>query len=167
MPYVLDGGEIPYGQPLTVNDVQHPANVLDLWSREDLAGLGLVWVEPEPVVVTASQRLAQLADLRWQKTQTMPEYDGASDVPADTARSVVTSKVLAAQFMTPEQQMEPQRFKLKPGEWRSWTIPDLIAYGLAIGVYMQQCFDHEDALEALIQAAEDPASIDISTGWPG
>lgn len=167
MPYVLNGEALANGQPFTADDVQYPGNLLDLWTREDLAEIGVEWVEPEPAAPpTLEQCLAALADLRWHKTQTMPEYDGATDVPADTARSVVTSKVLAAQFLTPEQQMTPQQFKLKPGEWRSWTVPDLIAYGMGIGTYMQLCFDHEAVLEAQIKAAEDPASIDITTGWP-
>lgn len=168
MPYTLNGEILANGQPFTVGEVQYSGAEMSLWSREDLAALGIVWVEPEPPAPpTAEQCLAALADLRWQKTQTMPAYDGATDVPADTARSVVTSKVLAAQFLTPEQQMTPQQFKLKPGEWRTWTVPDLIAYGMGIGAYMQLCFDHEADLEAQIRAAEDPASIDITTGWPG
>lgn len=168
MAYTLNGGALAYGQPFTVADIQYSGIELTLWSREALAEIGVVWVEPETAApLTFAQCLAALADLRWQKTQTMPSYDGATDVPADTARSVVTSKVLAAQFLTPEQQMTPQQFKLKPSEWRSWTVPDLVAYGMGIGAYMQLCFDHEADLEAQIRAAEDPASIDITTVWPG
>jgi hypothetical protein len=165
MPYVLNGETLAYGQPFTVGDVQYSGVELGLWSRADLEALGLTWVEPETVVETVEQRLAALADYRWTKTQAMPSYDGATDVPADTARSVVTSKVLAAQFMTEEQKLERHAFKLKPGEWRDWNLPDLIGYGLAIGVYMQLCFDREAALEAEIIAAY-PAPVDITTGWP-
>lgn len=147
---------------LLLDNMQYPPD----WPRADLETMGLVWIEPEPEVDTVEQRLAALADYRWTKTQTMPSYDGATDVPADTARSVVTSKVLAAQFMTDEQKLERHAFKLKPGEWRDWNVPDLVNYGLAIGVYMQLCFDREAALEASIIAASDPASIDITIGWP-
>lgn len=122
---------------------------------------------PQPSLTppTLEDRLAELADYRWQKTQTMPVYDGATDVPADAARSVITSKILAAQFMTEEQQATPEAFKLKTGEWRSWAVPDLVAYGLAIGVYMQACFNREAVLEAEIVAAY-PDVVDITTGWP-
>lgn len=146
---------------LLINDMQYPSD----WPRADLEAMGLVWVDPEPWVETVEERLAALADYRWTRTQTMPSYDGAADVPADTARSVVTSKVLAAQFMTDEQKLERHAFKLKPGEWRDWNLPDLINYGLAIGVYMQLCFDREAALEGEIIAAY-PAPVDITTGWP-
>lgn len=165
MPYVLNGETLAYGQPFTVGDVQYSGVELGLWPRPDLEALGLTWVEPDPVLETVEQRLAALADYRWTKTQTMPAYDGADDVPADTARSVVTSKVLAAQFLTDEQKLERHAFKLKPGEWRDWNLPDHIAYGLAIGTYMQLCFDRELVLEAEIIAAY-PEVVDITTGWP-
>ena len=165
MPYVLNDETLAYGQPFTVGDVQYSGVELGLWSRADLEALGLTWVEPESVIETVEQRLTTLADYRWTKTQTMPSYDGADDVPADTARSVVTSKVLAAQFMTEEQKLERHAFKLKPGEWRDWNLPDLVNYGLAIGVYMQLCFDREAALEAEIIIAH-PEPVNITTGWP-
>lgn len=164
MAWTLNGAPAPRDPGsgwLLIDDTQYPSD----WPRADLEGMGLVWVDPEPEVDTAEQRLAALADYRWTKTQTMPSYDGATDVPADTARSVVTSKVLAAQFMTEEQKLERHAFKLKPGEWRDWNLPDLINYGLAIGVYMQLCFDREATLEAEIIAAY-PAPVDITTGWP-
>ena len=165
MPYVLDGEPLAYGQDVVIDDMAYSYETLTIMSAGDREALGVTWVEPEPVVPTVADRLQALADLRWTKTQTMPSYDGAIDVPADTARSVVTSKVLAAQFMTEEQKLERHAFKLKPGEWRDWNLPDLINYGLAIGVYMQLCFDREAALEADIIAAY-PAPVDISTGWP-
>lgn len=143
----------------------HPRAALTIWSDDELTARDIVKVEVPPPTPSIEQRLSELADYRWTKTQTMPSYDGATDVPADTARSVVTSKVLAAQFMTEEQKLERHAFKLKPGEWRDWNLPDLINYGLAIGVYMQLCFDREAALEGEIIAAY-PAPVDISTGWP-
>lgn len=143
----------------------HPRAALTIWGDDERAALGIVRTEVPPPVPTLEQRLAALADYRWTKTQTMPAYDGAVNVPADTARSVVTSKVLAAQFMTEEQKLERHAFKLKPGEWRDWNLPDLVTYGLAIGTYMQLCFDREAALEADIIAAY-PAPVDITPGWP-
>jgi hypothetical protein len=162
--WTRNGEPMAYG-PFVSDGVEHPAAALTNWSDLELAAHGIVRTEvptPEP---TLDERLAALADYRWKKTQTMPAYSGATDVPADTARSVVTSKVLAAQFMTEEQKLERHAFKLKPGEWRDWNLPDLIAYGLAIGTYMQLCFDREAALEVEISAAY-PAPVDITPGWP-
>lgn len=147
---------------LLVDGVQYPAD----WPKADLEALGLVWTDPAPPSPSVAKSLKALADRRWWKTQDMPSYDGATDVPAESARSVVTSKVLAAQFLTDEQKQERHAFKLKTGEWRQWNVADLVAYGLAIGAYVQACFDREEVLEAEIRAAEDPSSVDTSTGWP-
>ena len=160
-----DRDAVPPGWIVAAAPGAAPAGKATLWAD------GWIFVDPPaptyPPAVAAplEQRLAELADHRWHRTQTMPQYDGAVDVPADTARSVVTSKVLAAQFMTEEQKLERHAFKLKPGEWRDWNLSDLINYGLAIGAYMQLCFDREAALEAEIIAAY-PAPVDITTGWP-
>lgn len=143
----------------------HDRDALMIWSDDERAARGIVRIEVPAQVPSIAERLDILASYRWTKTQTMPAYDGAVNVPADTARSVVTSKVLAAQFMTEEQKLERHAFKLKPGEWRDWNVPDLVTYGLAIGTYMQLCFDREAVLEAEIIAAY-PAAVDITIGWP-
>lgn len=162
--YTRNGEPMLFG-PFVTDEVEHPAAALTNWTDLELAAHGIVRTEVPPPVPTLDDRLAALADYRWMKTQTMPAYDGAVNVPADTARSVVTSKVLAAQFMTEEQKLERHAFKLKPGEWRDWNLPDLVTYGLAIGVYMQRCFDREAALEVDIIAVY-PEVVDITTGWP-
>ena len=162
MPYVLNDETLAYGQPFTVGDVQYSGVELGLWSRSDLEALGLTWVEPEPVVETAADRLQALADLRWQKSLTFT-YDGVPNAPADSALSAVTGFVVAAQIVAPT---GPTTWKLAAGEFRSWTFEQVVAYGIAIRGHIQACFDREEALTALIVAAADPASIDISTGWP-
>lgn len=48
--FMLDGEPLPYGG-FTAGDVRHPASVLDNWSDEDLAEIGVERVadpEPEP-----------------------------------------------------------------------------------------------------------------------
>ena len=47
--WTLNGHTLPAGQPFATGDVQYPANVLDLWTVDELAAIGVVWVEPEPV----------------------------------------------------------------------------------------------------------------------
>lgn len=41
-----------------------------------------------------------------------------------------------------------------------------MAYGIAIRTHIQACFDREEALTALIVAAEEPGAVDITSGWP-
>lgn len=143
---------------LLIDDVQYPPS----WPTADLEALGLTWVEPELVVPTVADRLQALADFRWQKSLTFT-YDGVPNAPADSALSAVTGFVVAAQIVTPT---GPTTWKLAAGEFRSWTFEQVVAYGIAIRGHIQSCFDREEALTEMIIAAEDPASIDITTGWP-
>ena len=113
-------------------------------------------------VTPLQQRLNALADLRWRKSQTFA-YDGVPNAPADSALSAVTGFVVASQIAPSE---GATTWKLASGEFRSWTFEQVVAYGIAIRGHIQACFDREEALTALIVAAVDPASIDISTGWP-
>lgn len=111
-----------------------------------------------------ADRLAELADVRWRETQAFT-YDGVT-APADSALSAVVGFVVAAQMAPPE---GPTTWKLAPGEFRSWTLEQIVAYGIAIRAHIQACFDHEQALTTAIQSAEDQAAldaIDLSVGWP-
>lgn len=142
---------------LVIDGVQYPND----WPAPDLTALGLVWIEPETPPVTVADRLRHLADYRWQKTQRFT-YDGV-ETQADPAIAVVTARVVASQFLPPD---ATTKFKLADGEFRVWNSADLIAFGMSINAHVQACFDREDELTALVIAAEEPASVDITTGWP-
>lgn len=148
---------------LVIDDVQYPPD----WPRADLEALGLEWVEPnspEKPKPTLAQCLKFLADRRWWKAQTFA-YDGVDKAPAEPARS----RVLAILEDRRRDQVDPeatQAFKLVNGEFRSWSEANLIAYQSAIGYHVQACFDREAELTAEIIVAEDPSSVDTSTGWP-
>ena len=160
MTWTLNGQPAPRNTSngwLELDGVQYPPD----WPRDELEALGLVWVEPEVPPATTTQKLRDLADYRWQKTQRFT-YDGV-ETQADPAIAVVTARVVAAQFLPPE---STTKFKLADGEFRVWSAENLIAFGMAINAHVQACFDREDQLTALILAAEDPSSVDISTGWP-
>lgn len=118
-----------------------------------------------PLGDAKARRLAALADERWRRCQVF-NYDGAEGVPADSALTAVMGIVVSNQLAAIE---EPFTFKLKAGEFRSWTVADVVAYGMAIRVHLQTCFDREAALDGEIQAAADHnalAAIDLTTGWP-
>lgn len=115
---------------------------------------------PEPPTIEG--RLAALATLRWQKSQTFT-FDGVGTAPADSARAAVTGFVVAAQIAPSE---GATVWKLGQNEFRLWTFEQVVAYGIAIRTHIQACFDREEALTALIVAAEEPGSVDITSGWP-
>lgn len=116
----------------------------------------------QPAVPTVEGQLKLLASLRWQKSQTFT-YDGVANAPADSALAAVTGFVVAAQIAPPE---GPTVWKLGQNEFRLWAFEQVVGYGIAIRTHIQACFDREEALTALIVAAEDPAAIEIATGWP-
>ncbi|MGH7020008.1 MAG: DUF4376 domain-containing protein, partial [Brevundimonas sp.] len=115
-----------------------------------------------PESPTVEGRLATLAALRWQRSQTFA-FDGVAAAPADSALAAVTGFVVAAQIAPPE---GATVWKLGQNEFRLWTFEQVVAYGIAIRTHIQACFDREETLTALIVAAEDPASVDVTTGWP-
>lgn len=49
MPWTLN--DAPVSADFVIGEVRYPANVLTLWSREELEVIGLVWVEPAPAPV--------------------------------------------------------------------------------------------------------------------
>ena len=111
-------------------------------------------------------QLRVLAALRWRATQTFA-YDGVADAPADSALTAVLGVVVADQIAPTGQ---PITWKLKDGEFRTWSVEDVADYGVAIRAHLQACFDNEQALSDAILAADDfdaLDAIDLTAGWPG
>jgi hypothetical protein len=127
---------------------------------------GGVLIETLPEEKTLAEqkaaRLQELADVRWNACQTFV-YDGIRTA-ADSALLAVTGFVVAAQVAPPP---GASTWKLGPGDFRQWTVEDVIAYGIAIREHVQACFDQEEALTAQIEAAEtaeELAAIDLTVG---
>lgn len=117
-----------------------------------------------PLDEARKTRLLDLAQIRWEKTQTMV-YDGVT-TPASPAISALTGAVVAIQSRVPPPTV---RWKLAPGEWREYDIAGLIALGTAMREHIQACFDREAELDALIQGAatsKEVMALDLTTGWP-
>lgn len=141
---------------LLVDEVQYPPN----WPREELEALGLTWVEPKPSVAKA---LKSLADRRWWKTQAFT-FDGL-ETQADPAIAVVNATLALRQRRGVPAEAE-QVWKLTNADFRMWNEAQIEAFGFAIADHIQACFNREAELSVLIVAAEDPSSVDTSTGWP-
>ncbi len=147
---------------LLVDGVQYPHD----WPRDDLEAMGLVWVdppEPEKPKPTQAQCLKSLADRRWWKTQTFT-FDGV-ETQADPAIAVVNATLALRQRRGIPAEAE-QVWKLTNADFRLWSEAQIEAFGFAIADHIQGCFDREAELSAMIVAAEDPSSVDTSTGWP-
>jgi len=108
---------------------------------------------------------AKLAAIRWERTQTFT-YDGVATPCNDGARAALLGAVVGLQI---EGSQGPITWKLAPGEFRVWTLPELIAFGQAMRAHVQTCFDREAALSAQIEAARDSRTamaVNLLDGWP-
>lgn len=141
----------------------HARAALTIWGDEERSAFGIVRTEVLPSPPTAADRLAALADLRWQKSQAFT-YDGVL-TQADPAIAVVnaTLSMRERRVVPPE---TPQTWKLSQADCRQWNETQIEAFGFAIADHIQACFDREAVLTALILAAPDPSSVHINTGWP-
>lgn len=115
--------------------------------------------------------LAKLASDRWDATQTFT-YDGVEGVPADPAVGILTARLtLMREAELPD---DPAVWKLRgplgdsPTAYRMWSKADLIAYGLAIAVQIQTCFNLEAQAAAAVMAASTIEAVQAATNvaWP-
>ncbi|PZR32300.1 DUF4376 domain-containing protein [Caulobacter segnis] len=140
-----------------------PAGQAAVW----IAGGWVLRVQPlDALGPVRSAALAQLADMRWQATEFFT-YDGVA-AWADSALSAVIGFVVGAQIAPPD---GPVSWKLAQGEFRSWSLAQVTAYGIAIRTHIQACFDVEADLTAQILAAESEQDITeilaaASAAWP-
>ena len=116
--------------------------------------------------ILKEEYLKNLADLRWNKSQKFI-YEGLV-VPADGAMSALTAVVVAfsAGLMPSGYQVT---WKLTGGEFRSWGLPQIVQYGVAVQTHVQTCFVVESSYVQQIEAAtsaEELFAIDINVGWP-
>ncbi len=150
---------------------QPPEDTAEHLFREATAGVGIgcTWdgealVPPTPPAPALDDALAIIADYRWDRTQAM-NYDGETAVPADRALSVITSIAVAEQLAPSGG--ATRTFKLKPGAFREWTVAQIAAYGMAIGAYVQACFDREKELADLATGGDIAGALAaLESGWP-
>jgi len=151
---IQEPGQTPQGKVLVSTELQFDNGlVVRVPAYEDI-----------PLETLKVDKLSELADLRWNRCQSFV-YDGVT-APADPALTAVTGAVVAAQVSS---STAATTWKLAPGHFRQWTPTQIIGYGLAIRGHVQACFNLEEALSDMIDAAVDAdelAAIDFNTGWP-
>lgn len=81
----------------------------------------------------------------------------------DVSQIRITGAALAAQ-LDPKLKL---RWKITGGRFVQFDAPGILAAAQAVRAHVQACYDREAALLEALRAAPDPASVDLSTGWPG
>lgn len=152
-----------------VDDTQYPANVLDLWPRADLEALGLVWVEPEPVVLTFEEErealFVRIGDYRREASQRLT-FAGMSIFLDAKTEDAIHKGIKGLERSPPGTTI---KFEIKPGYVTAMDLILMEALGDAAFALVQSCFNHSALLCEQAWAAEtveDLRAIDITTGWP-
>ncbi|MGC9368720.1 MAG: DUF4376 domain-containing protein [Paracoccaceae bacterium] len=121
-------------------------------------------------ITTAAEKAAQakaaatdaLATLRWQREEagiTLPGGGAIATTRQSQAQITSVIKSLELGLIT-----EPVAWKLASG-WADLTAAQINAAAAAVAAHVQACFVAERAVSQQIEAAADPASIDITTAF--
>jgi len=153
-------GEIIVGD-FEANGVVHPYGNLRLYSADELAALGIT-VDADTPVDAKVARKSDLANRRYEA-----EVGGIvlNGMQIDTDRASQSMLTSAYNFLRIKPDGSTIQFKAASG-FVTLTFQQVSAIALAVGGHVQACFAHEAELSALIDIAEDPAAVDIDTGWP-
>lgn len=113
-----------------------------------------------------AERLALLADRRWLAQNGGIVLSGVP-LPTDDGMQI---KITGARLAAEANPAYTVRWKIRPGVFVSFDAAAVIGLSDTIRAHVQGCFDNEDALSALIVAAETNDAVDavdIESGWPG
>lgn len=175
MTYDLNGERLVYGHPFTVGETQHPANILDLWSREDLAAIGVEWVEPHPVMPTVEQLCAAIDAERDLRIDGGFAFNGSRfQSRASDRENIMGAAQLALAYLgaggdpTSLRWADPTKdfgWITEDNSTVQMTAPAVVAlFQAGIAFKSALTFRARDLKDAQIAAY--PEVIDITTGWP-
>lgn len=112
-----------------------------------------------------AERLALLAERRW-RAETGGVVIGGTLLPTDEKSEV---KITGARLAAEANPAYTVRWKVAPGQFVTFDATAVIALSNTVRAHIQACFDNEDAISALINAAETNDAVDavdIESGWP-
>ena len=75
------------------------------------------------------------------------------------------AKLIAARILAKEDAGYTLNWKTLAG-FQSLNSTQIIAVADAVASHVQACFNNEATLSAAIDAAQDPDSVNVDTGWP-
>jgi hypothetical protein len=102
-----------------------------------------------------------VAQRRWESEVSGIVVNGLTFGTTDREKALMAAKCVSA--MNKPGAMN--RYKTEQG-WITLPSAAIIELALTVEQYVQLCFDREGELVDAINAAEDPVTVDIQTGWP-
>lgn len=113
-----------------------------------------------------ANKLAALADRRWQAETDGVNFNGATIRTDDKSQAKITGAVT---LFANDPDLVSIKWEATPGVIVEVDKTMMTAIGIAVGRHSQACFARSAELTAAINAASDAtalAAIDIDTGWP-
>lgn len=104
---------------------------------------------------------AKLADYRWRMEIRGMIIDGLTFSTDDRSKTLLNAKHSVAK----ERPGAMHKYKTLYG-WIEVPSEHMTEIAMTLHDYVQQCFDHEEAISAQIGLTEDFSTIDITAGWP-
>lgn len=183
MPYMLDGELLQYNAPFVAGDVQYSGIELALWSHEDLAKIGVVWVEPEPFVATVEQLCAAIdaerdrrlaADFVFDFGATIAIDDTGTEIAAGERvlqmRALDVSNWLALYSVATVAVMSGNGAAVLPmraeDNWNIQTPATQVLDALTAAFARGSALTMAGGAIKSQQRAAHPEAIDITLGWP-
>jgi hypothetical protein len=130
----------------------------------DEQGNGVV-IDDRTLDEAKAERLALLAERRW-RAEIGGVVIGGVLLPTDETIQV---KITGARLAAEADPAYTVRWKVGPGAFVTFDAPTVIGLSNTIRAHIQACFDNEDAISALIDAAtsnDAVDAVDVETGWP-
>lgn len=122
-------------------------------------------VADRPLEEIKAEKLAALADFRWQKETGGFLFNGVTIATDDRSQLKITGARVAAEAAEPGWTVH---WKVAPGQFVTLTKADIIAISDAVRAHVQACFDSEAAHAAAINALETAEAVyeyDFTGGW--
>ena len=120
---------------------------------------------PNTLAAAKTDRLAELADTRWQRETGGITLNGAA-IATDRQSQALVNGALALVSADPSRLID---WKTASG-WTRLDAATVAGIAFAVGAHVQACFSRERQLAEAIDAAADFAAldaIDLAAGWPG
>lgn len=165
--HILNGGPLTPGQPFTVGEVQYPANVLTLWSAEDLAAIGVTWqAPPAPSLDQAkAARVEAVAEARKAAVINGFSFNG---LPLKLDESTENALGKAHTSLSRQPEGTAIDWEVMRGVFMPFDLPTVAAISDAAFAHVQACFTNAKRLTLLIHDAADLEALDAIEldGWP-
>lgn len=120
----------------------------------------------DPLPIAQSDKLTELAELRWRREISGASFAGVTVPTDDRSKILLAGKRLEA-MANPDGQWA---WKVGPGQTVTLTAAQIVGLSDAVAAHVQACFDREAVIAGQIAALTDwqaVAAFDIVAAWGG